>query len=331
MSRGTFVRLMTATLVAGSTAFGFVPLASADSDLTLTPTVEAWYQPNPTCLTPAGCVTSVAPPVIPPVELPSLPAANPYPAGSLHVGVTAGTETARSYLRFPFEQLVGKTVTGATLTVPLDVAPQGGSTTPEASKVALCETSSSGITATEGTIDAPPSSDCTATVRATYVATPAPHLQATLGAMAADLPGITGLVLLPDKAKTGQSDAWQVAFSAHTRTDAAKTAPASLTVTFEDGTTNPGGPVDTPAEPVVDPGTGIVSEPGTGFTVPTIQAPTTDGIAPTVQNPTEAAPQAEPKLVTIGYAYPVVWLLPLAFLILVPATARAITKDLTAT
>ena len=329
------VRLVTATLVAGSAAFGFMPLAQASSDRTITPSTEAWYQPNPTCLLPAGCLTTGSLPVAPPAELTSLPAANPYPAGTLHVGVTCGQETARTYLRYPLEQLEGLTVTSATLSIPLDVNTQNGNATPEASKVLICETSSSRIDATEGTIDAPPPLDCAVSVPMTYVATPQPHLQATLGRMAADLPGITGLVLLPDASKTAQSDAWQVVFSAHTRADAAKTAPATLTVTVDDGTTDEF--IDTPIDeelPAVDvPQTGgipgVVPVTNTGFAdVPTVQAPVTSPVAPTVDQPAPQAATTEPKLVTVGYAYPAVWLLPLGFLVLVPVVARALTKDL---
>lgn len=332
------LQAVTATFVAGSAAFGFVPLAYGSTDATIVPSVEAWYQPNPTCLTPAGCVTTGSLPVAPPAAPPSLPAANPYPAGSLHVGVSAGTENARTYLRYPFEQLDGKSVTAATLEVPLDVNPQDGSTMPETSKVVICETSSSNITASEGTIDAPPPSDCKVSVPMTYVATPQPHLQANLGAMAGDLPGITGLVLLPDASKVMQGDAWQVVFSAHNRADASKTAPAKVTVTYEDGSTDS---TDLGSDPFTDPvvntpvvaqpGTGIVSDPGTGFAaVPQVEAPSTTSVPPTVSTPdtTVQQPVSEPKLVTVGYAYPAVWLLPLGFLILIPVTVRALTKDL---
>lgn len=329
------VRLVTATLVAGSAALGFMPMAQASSDRTITPSTEAWYQPNPTCLLPAGCLTTGSLPVAPPADIPSLPAANPYPAGTLHVGVAGGQESARTYLRYPLEQLEGANVTSATLSIPLDVNAQNGSATPEASKVLICETSSSRIDATEGTIDAPPPLDCAVSVPMKYVATPQPHLEATLGQMAADLPGITGLVLLPDASKTAQSDAWQVVFSAHTRADAAKTAPATLTVTVEEGNDDGDLVVDTPIDEELPPVdvpqaggiTGVVPVTNTGFAdVPTVQAPVTSAVAPTVETPQAAA--TEPKLVTVGYAYPAVWLLPLAFLVLVPLVARALTKDL---
>ena len=329
MNRRVAVRLITAGLVVGSAAIGFVPIASASTDVTLTPTVEAWYQPNPTCLTPAGCVTQEALPVAPPAELPTLPATSPYPAGTLHVGVTAGAETARTYLRFPFEQLSGKTVTAATLTIPLDVTPESGSASPDLAKIALCATNSTKIEASEGTTNEPPASDCAVSVPATYVATPQPHLMANLGSLAAGLPQLTGLALLPDKSKATPTDAWHVAFSSRTRTDAAKTPPASLTVTLDDEAPEDFGTVDEPVSPPETGGiTGVAPVPNTGFVnTPSVQAPVT-GAAPTVSGSVANPPVSQPQLRTVGYAYPAVWLLPLAFLILVPAVARSLTKDL---
>ena len=42
-----------------------------------------------------------------------------------------------------------------------------------------------------------------------------------------------------------------------------------------------------------------------------------------------AIPMVTPRTITVGYAYPAVWLLPLVFLVLVPVAARALTRDLT--
>ena len=58
-------------------------------------------------------------------------------------------------------------------------------------------------------------------------------------------------------------------------------------------------------------------------TVPTVSDPVA---APVTQPQTQ--PIAQPQTLTVGYAYPAVWLLPLAFLVLVPLAARALTKDL---
>jgi hypothetical protein len=317
------VRVVTAAFVAGSAAIGFAPIAAAATESTLSPSTEAWYQPNPTCLTPAGCVTTSSLPAAPPAQP---PAASPYPAGTLHVGVTLGQEDARSYLGFPLSDLAGQTVTAGTLTVPLDVTQADGSTSPDTSKVIVCVTSGP-VTATEGTTDTPPTTDCKTAVPAKYVATPQPHLTADLTALAGKLPSATGLALVPDASKAAPSDNWRVVFSAHTRTDAAKTAPASLTLTVEDAAPYVDVPVDQPInqQPYVSAVTPVT---GTGFAPPPAQNPTVSTPeTPTLSLP--AAPASSPRMVTVGYAYPAVWLLPLAFLILVPATARALTKDLT--
>ena len=67
----------------------------------------------------------------------------------------------------------------------------------------------------------------------------------------------------------------------------------------------------------VDPGTGFVSAP----TVPTIIEP----LVPTVPQP-QPVPSAQ--TVTFGYAYPIVWLLPLVLMVMVPIATKALTKDL---
>jgi hypothetical protein len=316
------VRIVTAAFVAGTAAIGFAPIASAATESTFSPTTEAWYQPNPSCLTPAGCVTTSSLPAAPPAQPPT---ASPYPAGTLHVGVTLGQEVARSYLGFPLSGLTGQTVTAGTLTVPLDVTQADGSASPDISKVIVCITSAP-VTATEGTTDTPPTTDCKTSVPAKYVATPQPHLTADLTALAGRLPSATGLALLPD-ASVAQTDDWRVVFSAHTRTDPAKTAPASLTLTVQDAAPYVDVPVDQPVnqQPYVNAVTPVT---GTGFAGPPPSTTVGTSRTPTLSNPAPAS-VALPHLVTVGYAYPAVWLLPLACLILVPATARALTKDLT--
>jgi hypothetical protein len=113
-----------------------------------------------------------------------------------------------------------------------------------------------------------------------------------------------------------------VVFSAHDRSDAAKTPPASLAVTLTDVPQPPQPSVQPPqvVPPVAPPPMGSVSAP----------VPSTDIPQPAV-NPPPAVQQALPqaRTVTVGYAYPTVWLLPLAFLVLVPLVARSLTRDLT--
>jgi hypothetical protein len=317
-------RIVTAVLAAGSACFGFLPLAHAETQTqTVSPSTEAWYQPNPTCALPVGCVglgsLPVQPPVAPPAELP-FPA---FPAGSMHVAVEGGQETARTYLSFSLP-LFDVTLTGAVLEVPLDLAQADGSVAPETSLIQVCSFQGS-IQPANGSIEAPPTAACTKSAKASYVPTGTPHLRADLTPLLGDLSAGAGLVLLPDAASVAPTDAWHVVFSSHDRADAAKTPPATLQVTLEpietpDGVTPP---VTTPPFTTAPPAAlGPVGVPG--FVSPP-QVPTVTNPAPTV--PVTAVPQA--RTITVGYAYPTVWLLPLAFLLVVPLIARTLTRDLT--
>ena len=217
--RFTPSRIITAVLVAGSASFGFLPIAHAETEnQTVTPSVEAWYQPNPTCALPVGCVglgsLPVQPPVAPPAEIPF----TLFPAGSMHVAVDGGQETARSYLSFSLP-LFDVTLTAASLDIPLDLAQADGSITPESAQLQVCSFQGS-ITAANGSIEAPPTAACTKSAKASYVPTGTPRLHADLTPLLGDLAAGAGLVLLPDAA-VAQTDAWHVVFSAHDRADAA--------------------------------------------------------------------------------------------------------------
>ena len=313
---------MSASLVLGSASLGFLPLAHADSQLTLTPTVEAWYQPNPSCSAPVGCQDASA-----------LPASSPYPAGTVHVALSAGKETARSYLALPLGSASG-TITAGSLSVPLDVSQADGSSNPSAAKVQVCLTSAT-FKAVEGSFDPPPQVDCATAVLAAYVEKPQPHLQADLSAIVSKLRTATGLALIPDALKAGPSDSWRIVFSSHTRADAAKTPPAAVTLSIADPPAN--SPDQQPVVSLPNNDTsslgGISPATGTGFAaapptvdIPAVQAPAVT--APVVTAPGNVAPVPVGKTITVGYAYPIVWLLPLAFLLLVPLAARALTRDL---
>jgi hypothetical protein len=326
------LRILTAVLVLGTTCLGFVPIAQAGTTTqTLTPSTEAWYQPNPTCGQASGCLT--------PGAIPAPVPTNPYPAGTLHVGYTGGAETARSYLALSLDGLSG-TLTAATLNVPLDVTQGDGSTSPETAHLQACLVNET-ITAVEGSVDASPKVSCDTHAVVTYVATPSPHLTADLSALQPGLPASKGIALLPDGETVAPSDAWRVVFSAHTRSDAAKTAAATVTLALDSGTSPVGVPVFAPeqAPPVAAPpedtgfpsispatGTGFVSPPDTPVVMPpavdeavpppaVVQAPRTNPVAQIVRTP-------------LGAAYPGVFLFPLALLVLVPYLGRALLADL---
>lgn len=322
-------RLLTVSLVTVGTSLVLVPVAQAE-DLKVTPTLESWYQPDPTCAQATGCLTGTPLPLTPPIDIPT----SPYPAGTMHVGYASSAETARTYLTFPFTNVTGA-ITGAVLDVPLDVDPANGSAVPETAKLQAC-LATGDLIPTQGSLSAPPSVDCSQHAVVKYVATPTPHLTADLKPLLLGLPTTSGIALLPDAEALAETptDAWRVVFSSHDRADAAKTPPAvlSLTMTSEAVSTpvveevpvvsSPelGGVVTTP-----DLGSGFVAAPpvDAGVVAPSVDAPT---VTPQAGQP-QVVPQAA-ETVTFGYQYPVVWLLPLALLVLAPMAARALTKDL---
>jgi hypothetical protein len=314
------VKRLAALVSAALAVIAFAPIAiGEDATKAFSPLVEAWYQPHPSCLTPVGCVAS------PPVPV------SPFPAGTMHVGVGAGHELARAYLVFAFSHLA--TASSAKLTVPLDVEPTDGSTSPSDAKVIVCLTTSAGIATTEGSTDPPPPVDCRTPAPARFVASPAPHLEADLVALLAGLPTATGIALLPDGATIAPTDAWRIVFSAHTRGGPGATGAATLTAAVAPAEAATPEPSEASLADAVAPASSreIAPVSGTAFAASptTTTPPSVDAIAePAPSAAASAVELASPDLVTFGYAYPGIWLLPLALLVLVPAVGRALTRDL---
>lgn len=320
-------RLVLVACAVGSVALSFAPIARAETGLVLTASAEAWYQPNPSCAAATKCLSTAALPAQPPVT-------SPFPARTLHVGLSGGQETARTYLALPFSAVTAS-ITAASLSVPLDTAPVDGSSSPTTAKLQVCLTSGT-LVAMDGSFNPPPRADCATSAPVKYVATPTPHLQADLTPLLGGLSGATGLVLLPDATRAAGTDSWRIVFSAHDRTDAAKTSPAVVTVAVPEASkettviAQDEAVSDQPAPRVPD----YLPARGTSFTSPL--AVPERGIVPMVVGPPVLAPVGIhtvsvtlPQTITLGYAYPAVWLLPLAFLLIIPMTARALSKDLT--
>jgi hypothetical protein len=120
-----------------------------------------------------------------------------------------------------------------------------------------------------------------------------------------------------------------VVFSSAARADAAKTDPPVMKLSVTPNAVDePQVPVDVPTQAA---GPGSVGQPVIPDTTPQLPDTTVPQVNdPVVQPSTPAVqPVAQPQTITVGYAYPVVWLLPLLFLVVVPLAARALTKDLT--
>lgn len=313
-------------------AVGVASSAGAADDaktVTITPSTEAWYQPNPTCGLPVGCVTPASVlallPVPVPVDLPAVPLTvplSPYPTGTMHVAYTGGRETARAYLTIPHDKLDGEIVS-ASLEIPLDTSPASGSAVPQNARVQVC-TFSSDIAAIEGSIENPPFTLCTDGPELKYEATPKPRLHASLNSIRDALRTTSGIALVPNADAVTATDAWHVAFSTHDRKGA--TGPAVLTASVRPVAEEPAAEEEIvdelPSFDEFDPGLDSGLDFGSAL-VPELPVDG-DDLGGDVAAPVTPASTT----VESGYAYGVVWLLPLVLLLLVPIIARSLTKDL---
>jgi hypothetical protein len=277
-------------------------------------TAGAWYQPDPLCATPLGCG------FIP------LPALSPYPKGTFHIGTAIGRQTARAFIAVSLGSQAANASNG-TLSIPLDTSVTDGSLNPQAAKVNVCVTYQS-IVDVEGAFDNAPSANCLPAAHAKYVATPTPHLVANLKRIARGLAGVKGFALVP--ADAAPTTAWQIAFKLPTGSSSGPKPTLSLLIgavhraTSKPTRTHHTGAGDAGKQPGSGTGLGTIGVPG-----PTLPS-TTETVPPSNPSPVIAGhPTRTGRFITVGYQYPEVWLLPLALVVLIPFTLRALTKDLT--
>jgi hypothetical protein len=254
------------------------------------PEAEAWYATPPTCTLPVGCA--------PGQGLPALPR---YPAGTLHVGMTAGLEDSRSYVKLSLSSLpTGATVTGGSLTIPV-AGNDAGTLSPETAQVAACFVTAD-VGDAEGSFAAPPAVDCTTTAPATYVPGPPALLTVDLSAFAsrwAESEPNNGIALVPAPTN-GPGSTWHVAFAKGTAT---ATVEYSEVATGEEPVAEP--------EPVFEDTGAFAAVPLGGLADP----PPLASAAPIVaeaERPGRVAPVV--SFSGPGFAYPVVFALPLVLL-----------------
>jgi len=288
-------------------ALAFAPTMSARADTaTAATTDEAWYAPPPTCGLPTGCG---------PTD--SLPAVSRYPAGTLHVGVDAGFEDARTYLKLNLGAVpTGASIVGGTLTMP--VAPSAdGTSSPDTAQVVACRVTGP-FTAVEGSPAPPPPVDCGTTTTARYSAGPPAVLTVDLtpftSRWSTGEPN-TGIALLP--VASGPSAAvWDLAFSARTRTGS-QVPPSSASLVYEpassdtaaaDTTTPEISPVDTSVSDLGSPTTPVDNSLSLPAATP---APVAQIIAQSRRPVVPVVQVSGP-----GFAYPVILALPLLLLAL---------------
>lgn len=292
-------RVLVAVGAAVALALG-TTTAWADRRVAVPTRVEAWY-----AVTPSGGV-------------PGGPSVNPYPEGTLHVGVAAGREESRSYIALDLASVPdGATVTAATLVLPVDV--DGGTRSPEAASVRVCRAAAP-ASAAAGSTSAPPPADCSLSTSAAYVAARS-LFEADLGPLLDVLDG--GLAIVP--AAAGGNGTWHVAFQGGSRgptriiaelsvAEVATTAPAPPTPFFDAA---PLGAATHPEFTTPAPVIGLGPPPSSaGGVIPT---PVAGRPAPPRFLPVPAAADGD------GFRYSVVFALPLVLLVGVPYFGHALT------
>lgn len=311
-----------------------VALAAGSGSVTTAPEAEAWYRAAQTCTLPVGCAPT------PPSQ---------YSPDTLHVGVLAGQEEARTFLQLDLTALpAGTKPAGGQLRLPVATGSQDGTRAPETARLRACLVTEP-VEEADGEVGAGPAADCdAASAEAVFV----PAAEQTPAAFTVDLAALAeswttssapgALALLPAEG-AAPTESWHVTFSDQDREGdgvALITAAVSFVGVAVDVQDAPPPPVSAPVDG------GFVAPPsfdaGTSFAAPApvFEAPTELGRIASAPQPAAAgpAPQAAPvqevvpvaSFVDAGFRYPGVFLLPLLFAVAAGWLGRALTRDLAA-
>jgi len=251
-----------------------------------------------------------------------LPAGSRYPARTLHVGVAAGIEEARTYLKLDLSEVPSDaSLIAATLAVPL-AGSDAGTFNPASARVAACMVTAP-FPVVEGSRSPPPTVDCSMATAA--VVTPAE--------LVVDLTSIAtrwtsgeanhGVALLPGQGDTPGAT-WHLAFTAGT-----------ATATLQHEAAPPSAPSDEPS--AVPASEAPIESPAVGVD-PTLFGPTEVLVPRPPQSPAAAiiaeTEVPEPFLAATrtggpGFAYPIVMAVPLVLLALGGYLAWALSQPVT--
>jgi len=258
----------------------------------VTPAAEAWY--------PTG-IGVVAAPL--------------YPAETLHVGVAAGQETDRTYLRFDLPALPsGAELDAVTLTVP--VSTDAGTSAAETAEIAACRVSGQ---VEDGATGEPPAAECDGAPAASFVAGDDPSFTVEVTALA----GRTSaqLALVPSG-----GEQWHVGFDSRQRQGG---RPATVTVSYTEAppTTTTTVTATTVPEPVAP--SPPTLEPPSGGPPPDVRdflpGPVAAGQA--IAEEAEAPSPVQTIVTTSGsFRYPAVFAVPLALIVLVAIAGDGLTR-----
>lgn len=286
---------------------------------------EAWYR---------GSIIAEDDPVCGalPVECPKVGAPEgQQPEDTLHVGVSGGRETARTYFELDLAGLpLGRVIDGGSVRLPL-AGPDAGTTAPELADLVACFVPGFIQPVEGGDPEEAPEVDCSLTAPLAFGAE-TETFTFDLGPLTTDEvwhSNAFSVAILPSEQALEEGQTWRVAFHGRDR-DTEDAEPISANVRY----TPPGTPdLGDPTPPPEPPDSGKPSPPGetpgTAFAPPdppSAQQPPTIEEPSAVQPPqvADAAPTPAPPdddetlaaaPVVFSYAYPQVWLLPLVFLI----------------
>src|SRR3954451_17377943 len=291
--------------------------AKADTSVTVPDVAEAWYAAAPigVCTTPLGC---------PPDQVPT----EAYAAGSLHVGVADGQETARSYVQPDFTQLTGATLLSGTMTLHVDTGQSDGSLTPESAKILACLVTAPFTDGTAGSTSAPPATDCTTSAHPAY--------NASSGVLTVDLGPFLhawnrgapqlGIALVPNQTQLTQTDAWHVTIEGHKQAGA---KPVTSTIDYRPA------PVDALPGVTLPPPAPVTQPVPASVAVSASMLASVTGGPVSVPAPVVAAapPPATVAQRPVAYARPITkpiaFLAPLALIAGILFFARLFTRDAT--
>lgn len=303
-------RLRLLLVVVGIALASWPGAASADTS-TARPSTEAWYRK---CPLPAGCET--------------VPLTPEYPAGTLHVGVSSGSETDRTYVEFDLSDIPSDaSLEGGTLVVPL-AGSADGTSAPESAELQACLVTVA-VEEANGSYASPPETDCSVSTLARVADN---TVRLDLGPLARrwTAGSRAALALVPSPRSIDNGASWHLAISSAKRGSG---TPMSASVAYEVPA----------AAPAPDPDV----RPAAGPSLLTADGATTDATLPLAADPPAGLPEADAPEValpprtggsgaspipsvatTTGFAYPAVWLLPLALLIVGGLLGRSLTRPI---
>ena len=330
MTHRAILRSVLLCLLVGIVVQNWVAGATAQTQERETTTVPifkgAWFARAEPCLSAIDCA--------------ALPPLSPYPEDTLHVALSGGEETARSYIALSFILPVDAELTGGTLELPVDNDPTHGSVGPETADLVACIAEQK-FKPVRGSVDKPPPTKCAVRKGATYDEEKAAFIVDLNRFVDEWDAGIAALAVRPSDSALAGNESWHVVFPADEEaTDDAPIISATLAYTVPDDATGGFG-FDTDPEPEpepFDPGSSSVSSftpPSfdTAAAPPIAQAEPVPSVLPTVSQPIDAQPASAAATSTAGFAgqgfaYPIVWAFPLILLVGYGLIGRALTKEL---